>query len=664
MVVLYVDPDPGLRSRRAALLVQAGHTVHEAGDAESAVAVAQQLEPLEVLVTESFLGGGFSGFDLRDAVRAKFPRLRTVVTSRQAPSDLSAWLEDSVVLREPIRDEALVAAVTGGPRSADGPAIEPAEASAAEASAAEAPPRLVPGTELGNYIIKERLYVEKDTETYLAFQKAVKREVALVVLMPELRGDAAAVEGFLERSRVKAAITHPRIAPLYEAQETGGWMYYTREMPRGRSLEELMAMEAKFGEKTLADVIAGVCEAMSQAELRGYHYRMPTARDIFVDEELQASIVNVFRPQTGKERDYAADTGRFLAMLRPLCDGPRAIYLVDELAQQKLDWEKLRQRAADLQERNRHDSLLKRADPKAAHEIVAARSAAKGVPFWSWAGLALAVLASIVVMVLRRTAAAPVEPVAEEMVVVPEGEFIFQQAGRRTLPEFWIDKYEVTISQYDEFLKALAADPKRARAWDHPDQPSSKKSHKPLNWDGFLAAARSGGEVDKQRVDVNCPVVNVDWWDAAAYAKWKGRRLPTEEEWEKAARGESGNAYPWGDEALPGAANLGDDFDSSGVAGGKTDGFNRLAAVNKNPKDFSSCGAVGMAGNVEEWTATWEDHPDYPDKRVPLVRGGNFATRSSPELLTARLFYKSPESSSEARGFRTAADQPPPAPKP
>ena len=140
---------------------------------------------------------------------------------------------------------------------------------------------LAPGTELGNYVIKERLYVEKDTETYLAFQKAVKREVALVVLMPDLLGDAAAVEGFLERSRVKAAITHPRIAPLYEAQKIGGWMYYTREMPHGRSLEELMTTEAKFGEKTLADVIAGVCEAMSQAELRGYHYRMPTAARYF-----------------------------------------------------------------------------------------------------------------------------------------------------------------------------------------------------------------------------------------------------------------------------------------------------------------------------------------------------------------------------------------------
>ena len=277
--------------------------------------------------------------------------------------------------------------------------------------------------------------------------------------------------------------------------------------------------------------------------------------------------------------------------------GRAAIYLVEELAQQKLDWEKLRQRAVDLQEQHRHDSLLKRADPKEAHEIVAARSAAKGVPFWAWAGLALAVLASIVVVVLRRVRRAPVEPVAEEMVVVPAGEFVFQRNEQRTLPEFWIDKYEVTISQYDEFLKALAADPKRARAWDHPDQPASKKSHKPGNWDGFLAAARSGRRRQqaaggrelsrRERGLVGCRRLREMEGAPPAHARRSGKRPPAATD---------GRAYPWGDEAMPGAANLGDDFDSLGTAGGKTDGFNRLGAVNKNPKDISPCGAAGHGG--------------------------------------------------------------------
>jgi formylglycine-generating enzyme required for sulfatase activity/CheY-like chemotaxis protein len=659
MVILYVDPDPAVRLRRVAALTRAGHAVHEADGAEHAVSVAQELSPLEVLITEGFLGGDFTGFDLRDAVRQKFPRLRTVVTSRHELSDLGAFIEDSIVLGEPVSDEALLAAVQVAGGNEKAPGENDAAAPEAESLPADAPPMLQPGAVLGNYVIKERMYAEKDTETYLALQQAVKREVALVLLKPELLHDAAAVEKFLERSRVKASITHPRIAPLYEAQKIDGWMYYTREMPHGRSLEELARSGVKFGEKMLADIIAGVCEAMSQAELRGYHYRMPTPRDIFVDEEHQASIVNVFRPQTGKARDYPSDTNRFLMMLRPLCDGPRAWHLVEELNRQKLDWEELRRRAVELQDHHRQTSLLQRVDSKEAHKIVAARSAAKGVSFWAWAGLALAVVGSIIVVAVRSPGYQAVSPLEEDMVLVPDGEFIYQKGIEKTLPDFWIDKYEVTIAQYEEFLKALAAEPKRARAWDHPDQPSSKKSHRPGNWEGFLDAALSGGEVDQQHVDVNCPVVNVDWWDAAAYAKWKGRRLPTEEEWEKAARGEDGRIYPWGNEPVGKGANLGDDFDASGKAGGKIDGYNRMAPAGKNSKDVSPCGANDMAGNVEEWTASWDEHPDYAEKRVPLVRGGNFSAKSSPELLTARLFYKSPDSSSEARGFRTASDTAP-----
>ncbi|MCE9517954.1 MAG: SUMF1/EgtB/PvdO family nonheme iron enzyme [Verrucomicrobia bacterium] len=645
------------------MLALAGHTVHSVESAEEAVNVAQGLESLDVLVTEGVLGGDFTGFDLRDGVRQKFSALHTVITSRGELSELSALIEDSVVLYEPVTDEMLAAAVADASQPQNETDYSPDDVAADDKPVVEgAPPILAPGTTLGNYVIKERLYLEKDSETYLALQQSVKREVALVLLKPELLNDAAAVEGFLERSRVKASITHPRIAPLYEAQKIDGWMYYTREMPHGRSLEELITTGVKFKEKTLADVIAGVSEAMSLAVQRDHNYRMPTARDIFVDEEQQASIVNVFRPKTGKSRDYEADIGRFLMMLRALCEGPRDRNMLETLARQKLDWEKLNRRAVHMQEQNRQASLLKRADSHEVHEIVAARSAGKGVSLLAWIGLGLAVIGSIYVVVRRGVSALPVKPLTEEMVAVPAGEFIFQRNEKSTLPNFWIDKYEVTISQYNEFLNALAANPQQAASWDEPNQPATKKTHKPANWDEIYAAALSGGVVDKQRVDVNCPVMMVDWWDAAAYARWKGRRLPTEEEWERAARGTDGRAYPWGNEALPQAANVGGDLDLAGTKGVIADGSKSWAPVDKNSKDISPCGAIGMAGNVEEWTATWADHPDYPDKRVPLVRGGSFAAPSSPQLLTARHFYKSAESSTKALGFRTASDQAPPAP--
>ncbi len=737
MVVLFVDPSTEARDRRSRMLVEAGLTVHEADNAEAAVAVAQTLRELHVLITEGVLGGQFTGFDLRDAVAQRFPSMRSVFTSRYDLTELAAVTSNEKVLYEPVDESALLQCVLDG-HSVEAPAasaaatpasVEPspqeaplepsvtAEADSPEeqpVAQAEEPPlaapepeapvlptleaeeapapveaessplveaapcrravqsvipdtlpaHLQPGMTLGNYVIKERLYAERDTETYLALQGAVQREVALVLLKPELLSDLEAVERFRERSRLKASIAHPRIAPLYEAIETDGWVFYTREMPHGRSLDDLILAGVKYEEKELADIVAGVSEAMSQAQLRGYHYRMPTARDIFLDEAHEASVVNVFRPPSVRERDHAADTGRFLMMLRPLCHGPRARHLLDELLREHLDWEALRQKAMDLQAEYRQRSLLRRADTKEAHEIQAAAQAARqgqSSPRWGRVLVAVIVLgvAAFVWRIVHDGPHPSGPPVREQMVKVPEGEFIYQDGQKKTLPDFWIDKWEVTIGQYEEFLQAMDAEPKKVREYNHPDQPPNLKTHRPEQWAQTLGAAKSGGYIDNQRVDLNSPVSNVTWWDAFAYAKWRGRRLPTEQEWEKAARGTDGRHYPWGDKDQPGAANLGDDYDPVGKKGGKIDGYNYWEPVNRITKDISPSGAAGMAGNVEEWTGTWVPHPDDPDKLVPVVRGGDFATKSSDALLTNRYLSKSPDHHLPLRGFRTASDKAP-----
>jgi formylglycine-generating enzyme required for sulfatase activity len=214
------------------------------------------------------------------------------------------------------------------------------------------------------------------------------------------------------------------------------------------------------------------------------------------------------------------------------------------------------------------------------------------------------------------------------------------------------------------FLQALAAlqeqDSKKAKQFDHPDQPGTLKSHRPEQWAQTLAAARGGGVINNQRVDLNCPAVDVTWWDAFAYARWKGRHLPTEEQWEKAARGPEGRHYPWGEKDDPGAANLKDT--STEKAGDKAHAYGE--PVNRHKKDASFYGVLGMAGNVEEWTGSWVNHPDYPDVLVPVVRGGDFATKSSDGLLTDRHPSKSPDQHTLLRGFRTVSDKaPPPEPK-
>jgi formylglycine-generating enzyme required for sulfatase activity/CheY-like chemotaxis protein len=672
MVVVLVDPNAEARALKTAWLRESGATLHEAADVESAVAIAQELKHLDVLVSEGYLGDEFSGFDLRDAVRQRFPGVRTVFTSRYDLSKYEAQFDGCTVLYDPVKEERLVQAVAGDRSRAEAQpltAVVAESASITEATVVaqaveedeEGPPVLEAGTLLGSYEIIERLYAEPDTETYVAVQRNIGRKVALVLLKPELVSDPAAVEKFKERERVKAGIEHPRIAPLYEALEIPPHLFYTREMPHGRTIEELQSAGVKFGEKTLVDIIANVCDAMSHATLRGHLYRMLSARDVSIDGEHQASIVNLFRPPGGRSRDLVADVKKFLMMLRTLAEGPKARHLIEDLTRENRDWEAMRRRAGELQEEFREHSLLRRADTKEAQDIQASRQKSP-LPAWAYIVSAVVVIGLIAGIFWRNLSLPPPppKPLKEILVPIKGGEFLYQKSDKRSLPDFWIDRNEVTIGQYAEFLEALEADKSKARAYDHPDQPKNKKSHEPDGWNDYLKAARTAGFFNSQPININCPVARVDWWDAFAYAKWRGNRLPTEEEWERAARGQDGRSYPWGNDRQLAAANLGTDYDAKG-RGGKADGFNFWAPVDKMPLDVTPEGVVGLAGNVEEWTGSWGIHPDYPDLLVPIARGGNFALAATDEtLLSVRTFAQSPRDASYARGFRTVRDTEPP----
>lgn len=177
----------------------------------------------------------------------------------------------------------------------------------------------------------------------------------------------------------------------------------------------------------------------------------------------------------------------------------------------------------------------------------------------------------------------------EGMLLVPAGPFVLGSSQghadekpeqKLELPAFYIDRTEVTVAEYARFVEATG----------HPAPP---------DW--------PEGKPDPKRLQL--PVVNVSWYDANAYARWAGKRLPTEAEWEKAARGADGRLLPWGNEWDEKRANV----------EGKS-GEQPLKPVGSYPDGASPCGALDLTGNAWEWTADW--YRAYPGNPVPSVAYG------------------------------------------
>jgi hypothetical protein len=213
---------------------------------------------------------------------------------------------------------------------------------------------------------------------------------------------------------------------------------------------------------------------------------------------------------------------------------------------------------------------------------------------------------------------------------VDPGEFFYQDGERRFLPGFDIDPVEVTIAQYAEFLRAVGL----STEYDHPSQPVNK-GHSNPKWTELYEAAVAGLDFDGTRLTVNDPAVYLDWFDAWAYARWKRRRLPSEEEWEKAARGTDGRRFPWGSDEQKGAANI-----------YEGDAAKKWSEPTAYLLDRSVYGVYDMAGNVSEWTETIDTKSG-----MPVVRGGNFGNSSAE--ITRRVVNQPCTTQSDRIGFRT-----------
>ncbi len=256
------------------------------------------------------------------------------------------------------------------------------------------------------------------------------------------------------------------------------------------------------------------------------------------------------------------------------------------------------------------------------------------------------------------------------MVFVPAGEFVMGSADsdasaradekpqhRVYLDAFWIDRTAVTNAMFASFAQASGyvtdAERKgRGFAWN------GRNWFDKQNWEEREGASwRHPNGPDSAINDLaSHPAVQISWNDAVAYCRWAGGRLPTEAEWEKAARGTDGRLYPWGDAFDCKLGNFG---------GVDCDGYRQTAPVGRFPAGASPYGALDMAGNTWEWVADAYAEDYYarsPNRNPPgpdggalrVMRGGSWFY-GREDVRSARRDYVGPDHSGADTGFRCAS---------
>jgi len=530
------------------------------------------------------------------------------------------------------------------------------------------------GRQVGPYLVEAKIGQGRQAGIYRALQTDMNRQVRFYILQPSRALDPEEIKRFIGNASAKANVNHQSLFAVYEAGQSEGAYYYSceyvpctslRQMTSaGKFLTELQAVQAL---KVAADVI-------------GYFEKEAIPHEIITDNAVLFSpggrvrIANIAAHNPEINFDTATEIkelGRIIAAALPETpEGPvlgaRTLALQIAEGQGITTASDLYKAAKNLEPKVRpQDAYKLDAQERAAVRMVeeAKKRQRKGMIVSSVISLTLLAVALFTIWwtLLREKGSGA--KAFDKYVTVPAGEFIYQDGQKVTLPAFSIDEYEVSIAQYAAFLKFIEENPGELAKIEHPDQPKGK-SHVPAQWadmndltppmPGYYTRAKRYGRFQEAALDVNSPVFGVDWWDAYAYAKWKGRRLPTEQEWEKAARGTQGFKYPWGNDDNTKNVNSGSDLNPDPKLGGDIDGFKRWAPVDAIKGDKSPFGAFGMAGNVSEWTDSFDIDPQMPSLKIPVIRGGNW---KNPDFTaTRRVLLLTQEQSDNALGFRTASD--------
>jgi len=528
-------------------------------------------------------------------------------------------------------------------------------------------------------------------DVYRARDTELPRDVAIKILKPGKETDGEIRDSFLDEVQLASRCAHENIVMTYDKGEFEGSPFIVMEFLRGQSLDKTITAGQLGDTKQILRTALQIARAMEYVHGEGIIHRDlkpqnlnvdPTGRVKLVDFGI-AKAVDWNKTQAGWTKGTAfymapeqvrgepvtfrTDVWAFGVLLyEMLCGGRRPFngstletlwaqilnstpdYTVLAVCGAPESLQQIVKRCLEKKPESRYEGftpIRKAIEAMLENEVsektwlwrtqampLLDRVAPSNTARWllvAALGIAL-VSAGVLITHLIRDRTEPSPTLTKKLTFPTSGDMVLVQGGSALLgldkhsvqlKPFYIDRTEVSNRAYAEFVKAKGL----RKPKDFPD--------------------------DKP----DFPVVNVTLYDAQAFAKWAGKRLPTDEEWEKAARGANGQLFPWGNEAKPELANVSDN---------PTLTTHQMMNVDSFPQGASPYGAVNMCGNVWEWVET--DEKPTPDnllkmqKRVDKtlridepfyrIRGGFF---NMPLVLTESATFPA-RLNSAVIGFRCA----------
>ncbi|MEP4077450.1 SUMF1/EgtB/PvdO family nonheme iron enzyme [Haloferula sp.] len=463
---------------------------------------------------------------------------------------------------------------------------------------------------VGDYRLIQAIHTGGASVTWLAEQTSIRREVIAIELT-----DFSQRDTFLDNTRAKASVDHPLIGSVYEAISEDGHCLVALEKLPGRTLAERLTANETLLPVEFSHLLRMLSEAMLHLAAKGIATEPLTPESIHFDSHGVLRIGNIARAGEPDPASAANDIAVLGQVLPPLIPNGRPgasraltvlAWMRGEGIEQALTWEQIHSYSEQIE-----SQLVEVSHPASLPQTGRVRKRKSPLPAILGATLGIALIGGGAAYLMRDrtvTVATP-PPSLPGPVSISAGEHPTPDGGAGSLRAFRISACEVTIGQYADFLEMLELlDPDSRSIYDSKDQPADKSGHQPDDWDAMLTAARDGSTWEGRPMNLFCPVVNVDWWDATAYCDWKTGRLPTQEEWFAALR-----------EKVEKPEFL------------QPSGWGPVTSIGMDDKTLN--GLFGMAGSVSEWTRRPASNPANPlGKKLHVIVGASFLNTDNGAL--------------------------------